>query len=46
MNNLAWGLDHMIYGAAAGNGGMIRPASVPDAQQVSRSSTTTFGSTR
>ena len=26
VNNLAWGLDHMIYGAAAGNGGIIRPA--------------------
>ena len=26
VNNLTWGLDHMIYGAAAGNGGMIRPA--------------------
>ncbi len=25
-NNLAWGLDHLIYGAAAGNGGMIRSA--------------------
>ena len=23
-NNLTWGLDHWIYGAAAGNGGMIR----------------------
>ena len=26
VNNLTWGLDHMIYGAAAGNGGTIRPA--------------------
>ena len=25
VNNLTWGLDHMIYGAAAGNGGTIRP---------------------
>ncbi len=25
-NNLAWGLDHLVYGAAAGNGGMIRSA--------------------
>jgi hypothetical protein len=23
-NNLTWGLDHLIYGSAAGNGGMIR----------------------
>ena len=26
VNNLTWGLDHMIYGAAASNGGTIRPA--------------------
>jgi putative membrane-bound dehydrogenase-like protein len=26
MNNLAWGLDHMIYGAGSSNGGKIRPA--------------------
>ena len=26
VNNLTWGLDHKIYGAAAGNGGIIRPA--------------------
>jgi putative membrane-bound dehydrogenase-like protein len=25
VNNLIWGLDHKIYGAAAGNGGLIRP---------------------
>lgn len=24
MNNLRWGLDHRIYGAASGNGGMVR----------------------
>ena len=35
MNNLTWGLDHMIYGAAAGNGGTIRPASAPEAAGVS-----------
>lgn len=29
VNNLTWGLDHMIYGAAAGNGGTIRPADAP-----------------
>ena len=45
VNNLTWGLDHMIYGAAAGNGGTIRPASAPRLR-VSRSSTTTFGSAR
>ena len=26
VNNLAWGLDHKIYGAASGNGGTIRRA--------------------
>ncbi len=35
VNNLAWGLDHMIYGAASGNGGVIRPAESPDSQGVS-----------
>jgi putative membrane-bound dehydrogenase-like protein len=35
VNNLTWGLDHMIYGAAAGNGGTIRPASAPEAAGVS-----------
>ena len=35
VNNLAWGLDHKIYGAASGNGGTIRPAGVPDARGVS-----------
>jgi putative membrane-bound dehydrogenase-like protein len=35
VNNLTWGLDHMIYGAAAGNGGIIRPASAPEAAGVS-----------
>ncbi len=35
VNNLAWGLDHMVYGAAAGNGGTIRPADDPKAPGVS-----------
>ena len=35
VNNLAWGLDHRIYGAAAGNGGTIRPAGKPEAPGVS-----------
>ncbi len=35
VNNLTWGLDHMIYGAAAGNGGLIRPANNPRAPGVS-----------
>jgi putative membrane-bound dehydrogenase-like protein len=35
VNNLTWGLDHMIYGAAAGNGGLIRPANNPQAPGVS-----------
>ncbi len=35
VNNLAWGLDHLIYGAAAGNGGTIRPADQPQAAGVS-----------
>ena len=29
VNNLTWGLDHMIYGAAGGNGGTIRPVENP-----------------
>jgi putative membrane-bound dehydrogenase-like protein len=35
VNNLTWGLDHMIYGAAGGNGGIIRPAFAPEAAGVS-----------
>jgi putative membrane-bound dehydrogenase-like protein len=35
VNNLAWGLDHWIYGAAAGNGGSIQPVGGPDALGVS-----------
>ncbi len=30
VNNLTWGLDHLIYGAAAGNGGTIRHATKTD----------------
>lgn len=32
MNNLAWGLDHRIYGAGSSNGGQIRPADQPQAR--------------
>ena len=35
VNNLAWGLDHWIYGAASGNGGTIRPGDDPQAPGVS-----------
>jgi putative membrane-bound dehydrogenase-like protein len=35
VNNLTWGLDHMIYGAAAGNGGQIRRVDAPQAAAVS-----------
>jgi putative membrane-bound dehydrogenase-like protein len=35
VNNLAWGLDHFIYGAASGNGGTIRPGDDPQAPGVS-----------
>jgi len=34
VNNLTWALDHMIYGAAAGNGGIIHPADAPLASGV------------
>lgn len=34
MNNLIWGLDHRIYGAASGNGGQVVPAGDPDAEPV------------
>ncbi len=34
MNNLTWGLDHQIYGAASGNGGLVVPADQPDAKPV------------
>jgi putative membrane-bound dehydrogenase-like protein len=35
VNNLTWGPDHMIYGAAAGNGGTIRPTENPQSEGVS-----------
>ena len=35
VNNLTWGLDHWIYGAASGNGGTIRPGDDPTAPGVS-----------
>ncbi|HZW31529.1 MAG TPA: PVC-type heme-binding CxxCH protein, partial [Isosphaeraceae bacterium] len=35
VNNLAWGLDHGIYGSSGGNGGTIRPAEQPQAAGVS-----------
>jgi len=35
VNNLTWGLDHKVYGAAAGNGGMIRRADDPGAVGIS-----------
>jgi putative membrane-bound dehydrogenase-like protein len=34
VNNLAWGLDHKIYGSAGGNGGIIRPVGDPKARGV------------
>jgi putative membrane-bound dehydrogenase-like protein len=34
MNNLAWGLDHRIYGAGSSNGGQIRRADLGDAEPV------------
>ena len=35
VNNLSWGLDHRIYGAASGNGGVIRSVSDPQAPGIS-----------
>jgi putative membrane-bound dehydrogenase-like protein len=35
MNNLQWGLDHKVYGAGAGNGGVVRPGDQPSAKPVS-----------
>ncbi len=35
LNNLKMGLDHLIYGSTAGNGGLIRPGDKPSAQPVS-----------
>jgi putative membrane-bound dehydrogenase-like protein len=34
MNNLKWGLDHRIYGAAAGNGGLVRRANEAEKKAV------------
>lgn len=34
MNNLIWGLDHRVYGAASGNGGRVVAAERPDAPAV------------
>jgi putative membrane-bound dehydrogenase-like protein len=34
VNNLKWGPDHALYGAASGNGGSIRPAGQPEAAPV------------
>ncbi|MBM3838544.1 MAG: c-type cytochrome [Verrucomicrobia bacterium] len=35
LNNLILGLDHKIYGATAGNGGIIRPGDRPSAEAIS-----------
>jgi putative membrane-bound dehydrogenase-like protein len=35
MNNLQWGLDHMIYGAGSSNGGEVRRAGEPRGRGVS-----------
>jgi putative membrane-bound dehydrogenase-like protein len=35
VNNLAWGLDHMIYGASGGNGGIIQPVENPRLARIS-----------
>ena len=35
LNNLAWGIDHRIYGAGSKNGGEIRPADDPQAKPLS-----------
>jgi putative membrane-bound dehydrogenase-like protein len=34
MNNLKWGLDGRLYGAASGNGGSVRPADDPQAMPI------------
>ena len=34
LNNLAWGIDHKIYGAGSKNGGEIRPAESPQAKPL------------
>ena len=35
MNNLQWGLDHKIYAAVAGNGGLVGRADYPELKPVS-----------
>jgi putative membrane-bound dehydrogenase-like protein len=35
LNNLAWGLDHKVYGATSMEGGEVRPADKPEAKPVS-----------
>ena len=35
LNNLAWGVDHKIYGAGSKNGGEVRPAGDPAAKPLS-----------
>ncbi|HUE72735.1 MAG TPA: PVC-type heme-binding CxxCH protein [Pirellulaceae bacterium] len=34
MNNLKWGLDGRLYGAASGNGGSVRPGDDPQAMPI------------
>ena len=34
VNNLAWHVDHTIYGSASTNGGDVRPADSPDATPI------------
>ncbi|HEV3122181.1 MAG TPA: PVC-type heme-binding CxxCH protein, partial [Isosphaeraceae bacterium] len=34
LNNLAFGLDHKIYGSSSINGGLVRPGDRPDTQPV------------
>jgi putative membrane-bound dehydrogenase-like protein len=34
VNNLAWHVDHTIYGSASTNGGDVRPADTPDATPI------------
>jgi putative membrane-bound dehydrogenase-like protein len=35
LNNLAFGLDHKVYGSTATNGGLVRPADDPNAPGIS-----------
>lgn len=34
MNNLQWGLDHLVYGAGSTNGGLIRDPNAPESAGV------------